>query len=175
MTARTALFAVAVLLLGATSHAWAATDYCANLNAQVDSWEAYLLSQGAPQRVDAAGVLAFGKTVTNGNDRAMRAAHKTDVSTIFVVNPAGDFIRVVTSVPVGVARSRQPAVGTTLTYGGPAWTALNAGTSYCATVTLFGTNYDSLYRPIFAGGVVVGALYVGNTPRRRTPPLPSPQ
>ena len=170
MTTKYACFAVAVLLLSAAGSAWADTDYCANLNAQVDSWEAYLLRQGAPQRVDAAGVLAFGKTVTNGNDRAMRAAHKTDVSTIFVVNPAGDFIRVVTSVPVGVGKSRQPAVGTTLTYGGPAWTALNAGTSYCATVTLFGINYDSLYRPIFAGGVVVGALYVGNTPRRRAAP-----
>jgi len=174
MTAKSALSAVVAFLLSATSSAWAATDYCANLNSQVDSWEAYLLSQGAPQRVDAAGVLAFGNTVTNGNDRALRAAHKADVSTIFVVNPAGDFIRVVTSVPVGVGRSRQPAVGTTLTYGGPAWTALNAGTSYCATVTLFGTNYDSLYRPIFAGGVVVGALYVGNIPRRRNAPS-SPQ
>ena len=101
------------------------------------------------------------------SDRVLNAKHKTDVSTIFVRNPANDFIRVATSVPDGVNGSHQTAVGTTLTYGGPAWTALNAGTSYCGTVNLFGTNYESVYRPIFAGGVVVGALYVGNqTPRR---------
>ena len=125
-------------------------------------------SYGDAHLLDVAGILAFGAAVVNGNDRLLSAKHKTDVSTIFVRNAANDFIRVATTVPDGVEGSRQPALGTTLTYGGPAWTALNAGTAYCGTVKLFGADYDSVYRPIFANGHVVGALYVGNiTPQRK--------
>lgn len=101
--------------------------------------------------------------MTNDNDRVLNARHKTDVSTIFVKNPAGDFIRVATSVPDGIEGSHQTAVGTTLTHGGAAWTSLTAGNEYCGTVTLFGTSYDSVYRPILdQSGAVIGALYVGN-------------
>lgn len=71
------------------------------------------------------------------------------------------------SVPPGFEGSRQPAVGTTLTRGGAAWTALNLGNSYCGVVSLFGTSYESVYRPILnSRGDVVGALYVGNLPSR---------
>jgi hypothetical protein len=150
----------------AASNAWAFPN-CSALEAQVDSWQMYLLGHGNPALSDAAGILVYGQTVTNDNDRVLNARHKTDVSTIFVRNLAGDFVRVATSVPSGVEGSRQPAVGTTLTHGGLAWTALNAGNTYCGVVTLFGTSYESVYRPIFnSNGVVIGALYVGNLPAR---------
>jgi hypothetical protein len=154
---------LAVTSVLATSSAWAAPD-CAALDAQVSSWQTYLESYGSPILLNVAGILAYGDTVTNGNDRVLNARHKTDVSTIFVRNPAGDFIRVATSVPDGVEGSHQSAVGTTLTHGGAAWIALNAGTEYCGTVTLFGNAYDSVYRPIWQNGVVIGALFVGNVP-----------
>ena len=154
-------YVLAVTSLLAASSIWAAPD-CTALDAQVNSWQAYLESYGSPALLDVAGILAYGSTVTNDNDRVLSARHKTDVSTIFVKNLAGDFIRAATSVPDGVAGSHQPAVGTTLTHGGAAWTALTSGTEYCGTVTLFGASYDSVYRPIWQNGVVVGALYVGN-------------
>jgi hypothetical protein len=165
MKIRPFLLAVTSVFLLATSSAWA--DDCASgvypaLGVQVDNWQAYLQSYGSPALKNAAGILAYGETVTNGNDRVLNARHKTDVSTIFVINPAGDFIRVATSVPDGVEGSHQPAIGTTLTHGGAAWTQLTLGMSYCGTVTLFGTSYDSVYRPIMNNGAVIGALFVGN-------------
>jgi len=150
-----------VVLLGASS-VWAAPSYCQALDAQVDRWQAYLESYGGPALLNVAGILAYGDTVTNGNDRVLNARHKTDVSTIFVINADGDFIRAATSVPDGVDGSHQTALGTTLTRSGAAWTALSAGMEYCGTVALFGTSYDSVYRPITYNGVVIGALYVGN-------------
>jgi hypothetical protein len=155
---------IASVVLLATAGVWAAPN-CPALYTQVDTWQAYLESYGVPTLLNSAGILAYGDTVTNGNDRVLNARHKTDVSTIFVRNPAGDFIRVATTVPDGVDGSHQPAVGTTLTNGGAAWTALNAGTEYCGTVTLFGNAFDSVYRPIFQNGVVIGALYVGDVPK----------
>jgi hypothetical protein len=154
---------LAVTSVLATSSAWAAPD-CPALDAQVNLWQAYLESYGNPTLLDVAGILAYGDTVTNGNDRVLNARHKTDVSTIFVRNLAGDFIRVATTVPDGVEGSHQSALGTTLTHGGAAWTALNAGTEFCGTVTIFGNSYDSVYRPIRQNGVVIGALFVGNVP-----------
>jgi hypothetical protein len=150
------------VLLLATRIAWTAPNYCTALDAQVDSWQSYLESYGAPTLLNPAGLLAYGDTVTNGNYRVLDARHKTDVSTIFVVNPAADFIRVATSVPDGVEGSHETAVGTTLSRTSNAYTALAGGTEYCGTVTLFGTSYDSVYRPIWQGNAVVGALYVGN-------------
>jgi hypothetical protein len=157
------LFAVTSVVLLATSNAWAAPN-CRALDAQVDSWQAYLESYGVPVLLNAAGILAYGDTVTNGNYRVLDARHKTDVSTIFVINPDGDFIRLATSVPDGVQGSHETAVGTTLTRNGAAWSALSAGMEYCGTVTLFGTAYDSVYRPIMSNGGVIGALYVGDVP-----------
>jgi len=162
MKIRPFLLAAASVLLLATSSAWAAPD-CHALARQVDRWQAYLESYGSPTLLNVAGILAYGDTVTNGNFFVLGAHHKTDVSTIFVRNPAGDFIRVATSVPDGVAGSHQTAVGTTLTNGGAAYNALTLGTEYCGTVTLFGNSYDSVYRPIMnSDGTVVGALYVGD-------------
>ena len=161
MKIRPFLFAISSIVLLATSSAWA-TPNCKALDAQVDRWQAYLESYGSPSLVNVAGILAYGDTVTNGNDRVLDARHKTDVSTIFVINPADDFIRVATSVPDGVEGSHQRAVGTTLTHGGAAWLALTGGTEYCGTVSLFGVSYDSVYRPITNNGNVIGALYVGN-------------
>ncbi len=159
------------MLLLASSSAWAFPD-CASLEAQVDSWQLHLLSYGSPALSDPAGILVYGQSVTNDNDRLLNARHKTDVSTIFVKNLAGDFIRVATSVPSGVEGSRQPAVGTTLTRGGAAWTALNSGHSYCGLVNLFGTSYESVYRPILnSNSVVIGALYVGNLTSRPGAPF----
>jgi hypothetical protein len=153
---------IASVLLLATTSAWADPGYCADLNREVDSWEAYLESYGSAVLVDPAGILAYGDTVTNGNDRVLSARHKTDVSTIFVKNYNGDFIRAATSVPDGVAGSHQVAVGTTLLRSGLAWTALSGGASYCGAVTLFGNSFDSVYRPIKNNGAVIGALYVGD-------------
>jgi hypothetical protein len=168
MKLRLLLLAVTSVLLLATSRTWADPGYCPALNAQVDKWQSYLESYGSPGLLNAAGILAYGDTVTNGNDRVLNARHKTDVSTIFVKNLAGDFIRVATSVPDGVEGSHQTAVGTTLTNGGAAWKMLNVGQPYCGTVTLFGTAYASVYRPIFQDGnpssAVIGALFVGNVP-----------
>jgi hypothetical protein len=161
MKIRPFLLAITSVFLLATSSAWAAPD-CAALGAELDDWQAYLESYGSPALLDVAGILAYGETVTNGNDRLLNARHKTDVSTIFVINRAGDFIRVATSVPDGVEGSHQSAIGTTLTHGGAAWTALTGGIEYCGTVTLFGNSYDSDYRPIKNNGTVIGALYVGN-------------
>lgn len=157
------LLVVTHLFLGAASAAWAAPD-CTGLNREVDRWETYLKRYGSPVLKDPAGILAYGNNVVNSHERLLDASHETDVSTIFVKNPSGDFIRVVTSVPVGVAVSRQAAVGTTLTRGGAAWTALTKGTAYCGAVTLFGNVFDSVYRPIVSGGAVIGALYVGDAP-----------
>lgn len=154
------LLAVTSIVVLATSGAWALD--CTALDAQVDSWQAYLEGYGSPALLNVAGILAYGDTVTNGNDRVLNARHKTDVSTIFVINLSGDFIRAATSVPDGVAGSHETAVGTTLTRGGAAWTALTGGTEYCGTVTLFGNSYDSVYRPIENSGAVIGALFVGN-------------
>jgi methyl-accepting chemotaxis protein len=154
-------FFLAGVFLVATSSAWAAPD-CAGLDSQVNVWQTYLQSYGSPALLNVAGILAYGQTVTNGNDRVLNARHKTDVSTIFVKNLAGDFVRVATSVPDGVEGSHQPAVGTTLTHGGASWTALTAGAEFCGTVSLFGTSYDTVYRPIWSNGVVIGALFVGN-------------
>jgi hypothetical protein len=150
----------------ATSGAWAAPN-CTALDDQVDSWQAFLESYGSPAILNAAGILAYGDIVTNGNDRLLGARHKTDVSTIFVKNLSGDFIRVVTSVPDGVDGSHQPALGTTLTRNGAAWNALtgingNPPAEFCGTVSLFGLNVDSVYRPIESNGEVIGALFVGN-------------
>lgn len=164
MKMKSLLLAVISIFVSYSSSARASPD-CAALNAQVDNWQAYLEKYGSPSLKSPAGILAYGNKVTNGNKRLVRAFHKTDVSTIFVINPSGDFIRVVTTVPDGVAGSRQPAVGTTLTRNGPAWNALTNGESYCGTVTLFGNDFDSVYRPIFNLGVVIGALYVGNVPQ----------
>lgn len=163
MKARAFLLAVTSVFLLATSSAWAAPD-CPALDAQVDSWQAYLESYGSPALLNVAGILAYGDTVTNGNDRVLDAQHKTDVSTIFVTNYNGDFIRVATTVPDGVENSHQTAVGTTLTKGGAAYIALTGGHEYCGTVTLFGNSYDSVYRPIEENGTVIGALFVGNIP-----------
>jgi Cache 3/Cache 2 fusion domain len=163
MKIRPSLLAATSVFLLATSSAWAGPN-CRALDVQVDSWQAYLESYGSPTLLDVAGILAYGDTVTNGNYRVLTARHKTDVSTIFVRNAAGDFIRVATSVPDGVVGSHQSAVGTTLTRGGAAWVALDGGTEYCGTVTLFGNSYDSVYRPIEVNGTVIGALYVGNVP-----------
>jgi hypothetical protein len=161
----TIFFLLTLSVLSLAGNAWAAEPaYCVGLNKQVDRWQAYLEKQGAAELKAPAGILAYGNAVTNGNERLLEARHKTDVSTIFVANPSGDFIRVVTSVPDGVPRSRQTAVGTTLPRNGAAWTALTQGSSYCGTVTLFGSNFDSVYRPIFQNNVVVGALYVGDAP-----------
>lgn len=164
MKIRPCLLAVTAVFLLATGSVWAAPD-CSALNAQVNSWDGYLKSYGSPTLLNVAGILAYGDTVTNGNDRVLNARHTTDVSTIFVINPAGDFIRVATSVPDGVEGSHQSAVGTTLTHGGAAWTALSTGNSYCGTVILFGNAYDSVYRPIFQNGAVIGALFVGVVPK----------
>jgi hypothetical protein len=161
MKPRRVILTITPVLLLATSVAWATPD-CNALDAQVDSWQAYLQGYGSPALLNVGGILAYGDTVTNGNDRVLNAQHKADVSTIFVLNPAGDFIRVATSVPDGVDGSHQPAIGTTLTHGGAAWSALTAAQEYCGTVPLFGTDYDSVYRPIESGGAVIGALYVGN-------------
>jgi hypothetical protein len=163
MKLKSLLLAVTSVLLLATSSAWAAPN-CQALDAQVDQWQAYLESYGSPGLLNVAGILAYGDTVTNGNDRVLNARHKADVSTFFVKNPSGDFIRVATSVPDGVEGSHQPAVGTTLTRGGLAWTALTAGTEFCGTVLLFGNAYDSFYRPIWQSGVVIGALFIGVVP-----------
>ena len=114
---------LAISVIVATSGARAAPN-CAALDDQVDSWEAYLNGYGSPAILNPAGILAYGDTVTNGNDRLLNAKHKTDVSTIFVKNLSGDFIRVATSVPDGVEGSHQPALGTTLTRNGAAWNAL---------------------------------------------------
>ena len=160
MKIRSFLLTVTSVFLLATSSAWALD--CTALDAQVDSWQAYLESYGSPALLNVAGILAYGDTVTNGNDRVLNARHKTDVSTIFVINPSGDFIRVATSVPDGVEGSHETAVGTTLTRGGAAWNALTVGTEYCGTVTLFGNSFDSVYRPIENDGIVIGALYVGD-------------
>lgn len=155
---------LAVTSVLATTNVWAGPN-CPALDAQVNSWQVYLQSYGSPSLLNVAGILAYGTTVTNGNDRVLNARHKTDVSTIFVKNPAGDFIRAATSVPDGVEDSHQTAVGTTLTHGGAAWTALTMGTEYCGTVSIFGNSYDSVYRPIFdQSGAVIGALFVGNIP-----------
>jgi hypothetical protein len=98
------LLAVTSVFLLATNSAWAvcynefgASQQYAALDTQVDSWQAYLESYGLPVLKNAAGILAYGDTVTNGNDRVLNARHKADVSTIFVKNVAGDFIRVATS------------------------------------------------------------------------------
>jgi methyl-accepting chemotaxis protein len=160
MKIKPCILAVTSVFLLASS-AWAASD-CAGLGAEVDLWQTYLQSYGSPALLNVAGILAYGQTVTNGNDRVLNARHKTDVSTIFVKNLAGDFIRVATSVPDGVEGSHQPALGTTLTHGGAAWTALTVGTQFCGTVSLFGASYDSVYRPIWSNGMVIGALFVGN-------------
>lgn len=136
--------------------------FCAGLQQQVDRWQAYLAKQGTPNLKHPAGILAYGDTVTNGNERLLRARHKTDVSTIFVLNPSADFVRVVTSVPDGVPRSRQTAAGTTLGRDSAACNNLINGTTYCAPVILFGHNYDSLYVPVFENSKVIGALYVGD-------------
>jgi hypothetical protein len=162
MKIRPLLLAIAAVFLLATSSNRAAQSYCAALDAQVNSWQAYLEGYGVPTLLSPAGILAYGDTVTNSNDRVLNARHKTDVSTIFVENLEKDFIRVATSVPDGVEGSHETAVGTTLTRNGSAYNALAAGTEYCGTVTLFGTSYDSVYRPIFQNGVVIGALFVGN-------------
>lgn len=152
-------------VLSIASNAWAAESaFCVGLNKQVDRWQTYLEKQGAPALKAPEGILAYGNAVMNGNEHFLEARHKTDVSTIFVANPSGDFIRVVTSVPDGVPRSRQIAVGTTLTRNGAAWTALTQGSPYCGTVTLFGSNFDSIYRPILQNNTVIGALYVGDPP-----------
>jgi methyl-accepting chemotaxis protein-2 (aspartate sensor receptor) len=127
-----------------------------------------LESYGTAVLKDGAGILAYGDTVTNGNDRVLDARHKADVSTIFVKNLSGDFVRVATSVPDGVEGSHQTAVGTTLTRNGAAWNALTgingaAPAEYCGAVKLFGTMFDSVYRPIKdGGGIVVGALFIGD-------------
>jgi hypothetical protein len=170
MTIRPSLLALTSVFLLATSSAWAASDCTTveaeSLEAQVDEWQAYLAGYGSPVLKNPAGILAYGETVTNGNDRVLNAQHKTDVSTIFVKNLAGDFIRVATSVPDGVEGSHQSAIGTTLTNGGDPWKTLTADEEFCGTVNLFGTMYDSIYRPIeiVNGGAVtvIGALFVGN-------------
>jgi hypothetical protein len=155
------LLAVTTACLLAPISARAASS-CNALDAQVDSWQTYLEGYGGPALLNVAGILAYGDTVTNDNFRVLTAQHKTDVSTIFVINASGDFIRVATTVPDGVVGSHQTATGTTLTRFGAAWTALSTGLEYCGTVSLFGTSYDSVYRPIMQNGAVIGALYVGN-------------
>jgi len=90
MKIKVLLSAIASMFLLATNSAWAADPYyCPDLIAQVDAWQAYLESYGPPALLNYApqpplGILAYGDTVTNGNNRVPNARHKADVSSIFV-------------------------------------------------------------------------------------------
>jgi len=86
-------------------------------------------------------------------------------TTIFQrTGPAGDMLRVATSVPTDAGRR---AIGTAIAAQGPDGTpnpvvaALLAGDTYFGTATVVGQPYLTAYAPLVLDGEVAGALFVG--------------
>jgi methyl-accepting chemotaxis protein len=84
-----------------------------------------------------------------------------ETATIFVRGGDGDFWRRTTNI---VKPDGTRAVGTPLGKQGAVFPAVDAGRTFHGQATILGTDYLTIYQPIFGpGGAVEGILYVGVT------------
>ncbi|MGI0406119.1 Cache 3/Cache 2 fusion domain-containing protein [Helicobacter himalayensis] len=81
-----------------------------------------------------------------------------DVATIFVKDSRGDFVRIATSLQDA---NKTRVLGTTLNHNSAAFKNVSEGKPYYGRVSLFGTDYMSVYEPIKdAQNEVIGILFV---------------
>lgn len=69
-----------------------------------------------------------------------------------------DFIRVLTSIK---DEKGERAVGTPLDQKSEAFQSVKSGSSYIGTATIFGTDYATIYKPIYTEGRIIGIYFVG--------------
>jgi methyl-accepting chemotaxis protein len=113
-------------------------------------------ADGAVQRITMPGIPEFA-------DHAMidRAAFLTgETATVFAWDPeTRDYWRRTTNI--GAAEGER-AVGTPLGTGGSVYPVIRAGETYLGEATILGTDYYTIYQPIFTpGDDIIGILYAG--------------
>ncbi len=114
------------------------------------------LEKGVVGRIESPSLAAFEDHFVV--DRAV-ALSSGGVATIFTFDrEKNQFVRRSTNVK---RENGERAVGTNLAADHPAQGSLRRGETYAGPATLFGKAYYTIYQPVFTGGQVSGALFIG--------------